>query len=68
MWLATCEFFFYIQGRCKRLTLRTMGAFKRPSAATVGTSRLRLPELGLADSGPGRLWRLWVRVRLKSAS
>jgi hypothetical protein len=26
-----------------------MGAFKRLSAATTGASRLRLPELGLAD-------------------
>lgn len=45
-----------------------MDALKRPSAATAGTSRLRLPDPGLPEAGWCRLWRLWGRPRFQSAS
>ena len=46
----------------------TIGVFKRPSVATPGTSRLRFPEPGLVEDGPGRLWRLCARGRPRSAA
>lgn len=50
-------------------TLRTIGALRRLSAAGAGTSLLRFPDPEVSISAePGRLWRLWTRVRFKAAS
>ena len=72
VWLATCVSVLVLHPETRngrtRHTLMTMGVFKRPSAATPGTSRLRFPEPGLVEAGPGRLWRLCARGRPNSAS